>query len=302
MGLEKKIEKLAEAIDWFLDHLAVERGASLHTVSAYRNDLGIISEVLQSHGVSSWKGLDEATLSTCEAAIASGVSQATAQRRLSALRSFLKFLKRNGAGPETDLPSTGGFKKHRHLPKALQLEELTRVLESADPSTATGLRDRTLMELIYGAGLRVSEAVGLRLEEVDLESQALRVTGKRSKTRWIPIPPGTSQWILKYLETSRPHLDRSNSSLVILSDRGKPMIRQTAYKKLELYAKLAGIEEHISPHVLRHTYAVHLLKGGADLRAVQELLGHESIATTQIYTQLDVEEVKKRYRKAHPRA
>ncbi|MBC8065495.1 MAG: tyrosine-type recombinase/integrase [Chlorobia bacterium] len=293
---------LAEPVEWFLDHLRVEKGSSGHTASAYANDLKIACGYFHSMGLERWTDLGEPLIVGYESSLGDGIAQSTAQRRLSSLRSFLKFLKRRGVGPHADLPSTGGFKKKKALPKALDIDQMLAMLEAPDISKAPGLRDRVLMELIYGAGLRVSEAVGLKMQELDLEKGALRVTGKRGKTRWIPIPKATLGWIQNYLTSGRHQLVKKASSLVILSDRGLPLIRQTAYKKMAEYARKAGIEEDVSPHTLRHTYAVHLLKGGADLRAVQELLGHESIATTQVYTHLDLDEVKKRYRNAHPRA
>jgi integrase/recombinase XerD len=300
--MEAQSSPLVDAVDWFLDHLRVEKGASEHTVSAYTNDLRIAASYFEGLGLIKWADLNDEMVVKYESSLAVGISQATAQRRLSSFRSFLKYLKRRGVGPLADLPSTGGFKKKRALPKALDISQMLQMLEAPDLAKPGGLRDRVLMELIYGAGLRVSEAVGLKMEEMDLDSGALRVTGKRSKTRWIPLPKATLDWVRTYLVNARPNLVKRATNLVILSDRGLPLIRQTAYKKLEEYARKAGIETGVSPHVLRHTYAVHLLKGGADLRAVQELLGHESIATTQVYTQLDLDEVKKRYRQAHPRA
>lgn len=293
---------LTEPVEWYLDHLQAEKGASPHTVAAYANDLKQSGAYFAKMGLANWRDLQEDQIVQFESALVVGISQATAQRRLSSLRSFLKFLKRRNVGPETDLPTTGGFKKKKALPKALSIDQMLKMLDGANEGTATGLRDRALMEMIYGAGLRVSETVQLRMEELDLDNEALRVTGKRGKTRWVPIPRETLAWIRRYLEASRPQLAARATSLVFLSDRGLPLLRQTVYKKMALYAQRAGIEEGVSPHTLRHTYAVHLLKGGADLRAVQELLGHESVATTQVYTQLDTAEVKKRYRAAHPRA
>lgn len=225
----------------------------------------------------------------------------TAQRRLSSLRSLLKYLKKRGEGPNADLPSTGGLRRPKRLPKALARGQLEALMAAPDTATITGLRDRTLMELIYGAGLRVSEAVELRVEQLDLDSAALTVTGKRGKTRWAPLPPQTIAWIERYLELARPKLLRRPLAELIVSNRGLPMRRTTARILLARYAQRAGLPPGVSPHTLRHTYAVHLLQGGADLRAVQELLGHESIATTQVYTQLDMTEVAARYRKAHPR-
>jgi len=302
MGVEAQRDAIEESIEWYLDHLRVERGASEHTILAYANDLEKAATFFRAQGIDDWSGLEETHLIRFEASLAGGIAQATAQRRLSSLRSLLKFLKRNNAGPQTDLPSTGGFRKKKALPKALSVEELTAILEVPDLAQPSGLRDRALMELIYGAGLRVSEAVGLAREELDLSNRAVRVTGKRGKTRWVPLPGETIDWLQQYLTNGRPNLAKKPTSLVILSNRGLPLRRQTAYKILEDCARKAGVEQDVSPHVLRHSYAVHLLKGGADLRAVQELLGHASIATTQVYTQLDVGEVKRRYKKAHPRA
>lgn len=289
-----------DSIEWFLDHLLGERGASEHTVQAYANDLRVAAAFFDSIGLKSWTDVDAEALSRFQSTLRPPMATSTAQRRLSSLRSLLKFLKRNGQVLATDLPSTGGFRRSRRLPKALTKDDLERLLAVPDIATPGGLRDRTLMELVYGAGLRISEAVGLRMEQLDLDSAAVTVTGKREKTRWTPLPSQTVQWLERYLESARPKLVRIPLATVFVSDRGKVLCRQTAYVKLDRYATMAGLEG-VSPHTLRHTYAVHLLKGGADLRAVQELLGHESIATTQVYTQLDLEEVARKYRSAHPR-
>jgi integrase/recombinase XerD len=293
--------QLAEQIDWFLDHLRVERGASDHTISAYLNDLTQLKDFLRVLQIEDAQLINHEAILRYERTLGPPLSRSTAQRRMSSLRSFLKFLKKRGEGPEGDLPSTGGFRKNKTLPKALTMEQLEGVLAAPKLDSAAGLRDRVLMELIYGAGLRVSEAITLRIAEMDLMEGALRVTGKRGKTRWVPLPTQTSAWVRRYLESARPTLLRRPSDLVILSDRGLPMRRQTVFVRLARFSILAGLPEAVGPHVLRHTYAVHLLKGGADLRTVQELLGHESIATTQVYTQLDLEEVQRRYRAAHPR-
>ncbi|MEA2554579.1 MAG: integrase/recombinase XerD, partial [Fimbriimonadaceae bacterium] len=145
-------------------------------------------------------------------------------------------------------------------------------------------------------------ALSLELEHVDLNDAVLRVTGKRGKTRVVPLPAQTAHWLQLYLQEARAALVRKPCPLLMLSDRGKPLMRQTAYQRLGRMCRKAGLPPGIGPHTLRHSYAVHLLKGGADLRAVQELLGHESIATTQVYTQLDMQEVQRKYRNAHPRA
>ncbi len=290
-----------ESIEWFLDHLKVERGASEHTLSAYHHDLIRSAEFFRRQGLADWSQLESEMLIRFESSLGPPMARSTAQRHVSSIRSFLKFLKRNGEGPTSELPSTGGFRKPKTLPKALSIEQIERLLSQPELSTPGGIRDRTLLELIYGAGLRISEAVEMEREALDLGELALRVTGKRGKTRRVPIPDGTAEWLDRYMKEARPLLAKKPSSLVILSDRGKQLLRQTAYAKLERYAAAAGLPRGTSPHTLRHTYAVHLLKGRADLRAVQELLGHESIQTTQVYTQLDMDEVRKKYVSAHPR-
>ena len=293
--------ELEESIEWFLDHLRTERSASIHTVAAYERDLRVASERLASYGVKRWEEADTAHYLRYEASLGPPISQATAQRRLSGLRSFLRFLRRNGVTLKADLPETGGFKRRRTLPKALTTEQTEALMEAPNESKPAGLRNRTLLELVYGAGLRISEAVELEFSGIDLESKTVRVLGKRGKSRVVPLPEGTIGWLQLYLREGRPKLASRPSSRVLLSDRGKPLLRQTAYKILDLYRRQIDLPDGVSPHTLRHTYAVHLLKGGADLRVVQELLGHESIATTQVYTQLDLEEVRRRYDKAHPR-
>jgi len=293
--------QIDEQIDWFLDYLRIERGASEHTISAYLNDLHQLRSFLSALKITEASQINGEAVMKFERTLGPPLARSTAQRRMSSLRSFLKFLKKRGEGPTGDLPSTGGFKKPKTLPKALNTDQLEAVLNAPKLDSATGLRDRALMELIYGAGLRVSEAVSLRIAEMDLLEGALRVTGKRGKIRWVPLPAQTKDWIMRYLDSARGSLVRKPTDLVILSDRGLPMKRQTVFVRLARFSMLAGLPEAVGPHVLRHTYAVHLLKGGADLRTVQELLGHESIATTQVYTQLDLEEVQRRYRAAHPR-
>ncbi|MHB8635029.1 MAG: tyrosine-type recombinase/integrase [Fimbriimonadaceae bacterium] len=297
---------LAGDVAWFLDAMRVENGASEHTITAYTRDLKLASSFLAELGVATWPELTAAHLSRYEASLGPPLARATALRRVSSLRSLLKFLKRNQSGPEAPLPNTGGFRRSRRLPKALGPAETVALLEAIDPSDESGLRDRTLLELLYGGGLRISEAVGLPVSAIDLDEGLIRVEGKRQKVRMIPIPAGTMQWVRRYVANARPSLlAKCRGPLpanLILTDRGRPLLRQNAFKIVQLAAKRAGLSTFPSPHTLRHTYAVHLLKGGADLRAVQELLGHASLATTQIYTELDTAEVRERYRKAHPRA
>jgi len=292
---------LRNGVEWFLDHLRHQRGASEHTILAYRNDLEAAASFFANLGVPDWDRLQTPIVTRFQTSLGK-LAPSSAQRRMSALRSMLKFLKKNRSGPEMDLPDTGGFRKPKHLPHSLSSEQIEALMAAPDLAKASGIRDRALLELLYGAGLRVSEAVDLKVSEIDLEEEAVRVTGKRGKTRWVPLPIGTSKWIQKYMAEARPVLMKKPMGELFVSDRGLKLRRTTVGLKLEEYSRRANIKPSVTPHVLRHTYAVHLLKGGADLRAVQELLGHESIATTQVYTHLDMDEVRKKYKSAHPRA
>ena len=299
--MEAQSHPLGEEIEWFLDHLRVEKGASEHTIQAYHLDLEVAAKFFHSRGVTAWTDIQPTNLLGYETFLGPGIARTTAQRRISALRSLLKFLKKNNVGPTADLPSTGGFRKAKTLPKALRLEQMVSLLGLPDLTKPNGIRDRALMELIYGAGLRVSEAVELEMGNLDFEGRTVQVLGKRGKVRRTPLPHETALWMERYLASGRPNLVKRASARVFISDKGHNLLRQTAYDILEKYAARAGLPDGTSPHTLRHTYAVHLLKGGADLRAVQELLGHASIATTQVYTQLDMEQVRLKYKSAHPR-
>ncbi len=299
--MEAQAHALEDPIDAFLDHLLVERGASPHTVTAYRLDLAKISEFFKEIGLLSWADISSIQLVAYEAKLGPPMARSSAQRRMSAFRSFLKFLKRRNLGPTVDLPSTHGIRKSKSLPKALRPGARDALLDTPDEGTVGSIRDHALLELIYGAGLRVSEAVGLELGDLALEERTIRVVGKRGKVRRIPLPETTINTLRRYISEARPKLVRKGSSLVFLTNRGLPVRRQNVYGLLVKTAHAAGIEESVGPHRLRHTYAVDLLRGGADLRAVQELLGHESIATTQIYTGLDLDEVQLAYKKAFPR-
>lgn len=294
-------DRFRDDIDWYLDHLRVERGASGNTVSSYERDLVKAAEFFTERGLKKWQSLSESDLVAYQGFAAKDAKPATIRRRVSCLRSFIKFLKKNGEGPSVDLPSVEGVRLPKRLPKALKLEDLDRLLDSPDLSKPTGVRDRTLMELLYGTGLRVSEAVGLQMSEVDLNASAFRVTGKRGKTRIVPVPEHTTPWIDRYLRDARPKLIKKPQAAFFLGNRGGELSRQSAYLLIDKHRKAAGIKSSVSPHTLRHTYAVHLVRGGADLRVVQELLGHSSISTTQIYTQLDLETIRENYDLAHPR-
>lgn len=256
---------------------------------------------MRSRGLGDWVQLTSADIEAFMASHPPTLARSSLRRRITALRSFLKYLMRNRHGFVTELPSATGIRLPKRLPKALDYETLQKLLDSPDLSTPRGIRDRALMEVIYGTGLRISEVTGLRTDEINLDSGVFRVLGKRGKVRHVPIPRQTMPWIEQYLSEIRPLLANPGSAAVFVGVRGRRISRQTAANILEKHRRNAGIEASVSPHKLRHTYAVHLVKGGADLRAVQELLGHEDISTTQVYTQLDMDAVKAAYTKAHPR-
>ena len=300
MGLEKK-EQFVASIEWFLDYLKIDRGASSHTLDAYRNDLFLATDFFLSLGCSDWTDLTAESISKYQSSLGAPLKTTTRRRRVSSLRSLLKFLKKHQKGPACELPSASVARIPKRLPKALQIDQLLALLAAPDLSTPVGLRDRALMELVYGTGLRVSEACSLKIAELELETASLRVTGKRQKTRWLPIPAQSLPWIEQYLQQGRPCLLKRPLGEIFVNAHGNKLSRSMAYRILEKYALKIGIQNPIGPHVLRHTYAVHLVKGGADLRTVQELLGHASVSTTQVYTQLDMEEVQKKYKSAHPR-
>ncbi|MBI1333710.1 MAG: tyrosine-type recombinase/integrase [Armatimonadetes bacterium] len=292
-------DHLRESVEWFLDYLKVEKGASPNTLEAYSRDLDEVIEILW-ESLYDWAELTYAHLQRFDLFLAKVPSKRSAQRKASSFRSFLKFLKRNGVEFRVDLPSTGGFKVGKRLPKAIESTAVGHLLEIEHDGNVH-LRNLAILELLYGAGLRVSELLNLDMSQIDFASSAIRVTGKRNKTRLVPLPEQTREALKRYVGEVRATFVKAPTGLVFLSSRGRALSRQAVYSLVSKLAAEAGIKGPIGPHTLRHTYAVHLLKGGADLRAVQELLGHESVATTQVYTELQNDEVKNRYRNAHPR-
>lgn len=299
--METQTSPLEEDVESFLAHMRSHRGASQHTLAAYRRDLNQVIHFFSVRGIRQWSDLQTKDFDAYSETLGPPLAASSAQRKMSSLRSLIKFLAKRGGKASLELPAVSGFKRKRSIPKALSLEALDNLLNQIPVDTPIGLRDRCLFELIYGTGLRISEAIELSFDALDIENSAIRVTGKRDKTRWIPLPEATLVWLQAYMNRARPLLQKKPMDRIFLSERGLALRRTTAALQLAKYAKLAGMERPPSPHVLRHSYAVHLLRGGADLRVVQELLGHESIATTQIYTQLDLDAVRTNYAKAHPR-
>jgi integrase/recombinase XerD len=301
------------AVHAYLRHITVERGLSDHTVAAYRRDLGIYLAWLRARGLTD---LDEVTPElleqfAAERARADPPPAASSLARLqSSVRGLHRFLVREGLQEVDPAGTLRPPKAPRRLPKALTISQVEQLLDAAGPTPGSaqpgdelGLRDRALLELLYATGARVSEAV--RLDVDDLSHPAiLRLRGKGDKERIVPVGSYAQAAVGAYLTRARPELSRRGraSPRLFLGARGAPLSRQSAWLVIQQAAERAGLTAHVSPHTLRHSFATHLLQGGADVRVVQELLGHASVTTTQIYTHVSVEALRDVYATSHPRA
>jgi integrase/recombinase XerD len=295
---------LEPALDLFFAHVRVEKGLAANTVEAYARDLRRYLAHLDALGVASWDRVGRGEIQAHLAELVrSGLSPRSQARALSAIRSLHKLLFAERLTPvdpsdELDAPRPG-----RRLPELLSRDEVERLLAGPDPRTAAGARDRAMLELLYATGLRVTELVSLQLNDVNLETRVLVARGKGDKERLVPIGAPAADAVKSYLASARERLLRARRSKdIFVTPRGGRMTRHGFAKLLGRYARGAGIRRRISPHKLRHSFATHLLEGGADLRAVQAMLGHADVATTQIYTHVDRTHVKKLYERFHPRA
>lgn len=299
----------------FLQHLIVEKGFSQNTSSAYRNDLSQFVEFLQQNvngggkGSDSvnWKAVDVDTLNRyiTDLRERKGYRNATAARKVASVKSFFGFLAENGIITEDPTESLGTPKVGRTLPKYLSEEEVSLLLdEGYKPGTNEGQRDAVMMELLYATGLRVGELVSLNTGDVNIEESYVRCLGKGSKERIVHLYPKASQELKNYMKQSRPVMlgKRKDEQALFVNHRGERLTRQWVWSVLKNYAQAAGIKSKITPHTLRHSFATHLLQNGASLRHVQELLGHSSISTTQVYTHLTSPYVREEYERSHPRA
>jgi len=285
-------------VEGFLALLAATRAP--RTVDAYRRDLLDLAAHVE-------RPLKAVTTEEIERYLAElraeGRSPATIARRTAAARSFYRHLVLLGARSDNPAAAVALPRKARRLPRTLSPSEAERLIDAAAGTTPRSLRDRALVELLYGAGLRVGEAVGLGKTDVDLEQRLVRATGKGSKERIVPLGRPAADALRRYLSRGRPHLDRRHRPELFLNAQGGGLTRAGIFLVLRRLAAKAGLEpERVHPHLLRHSFATHLLEGGADLRSVQEMLGHASLATTQIYTHVTTDRLRRAYRQAHPRA
>ena len=279
-----------------------EEGVSSHTLDAYRSDLSDMLSWLQSRGCAGFEVADsdlQAYLADC---FQRNLAASTVRRRLSALRRFYRWLQREGYLQHDPSCRLKFPRAPRSLPKGLSETDVEQLLAAPDTTTPLGLRDKAMLELLYATGLRVSELIGLESGQVNLMQGVLRVVGKGNKERLVPLGEEAVEWIERYLQDSRPQLARGRSeSHLFLSSRGAGMVRQTFWHAIRRHAVNAGITVAISPHTLRHAFATHLLDHGADLRAVQMLLGHSDLSTTQIYTHVARQRLKALHLAHHPR-
>ncbi|RKQ88652.1 site-specific tyrosine recombinase XerD [Brockia lithotrophica] len=310
------LRTVSEEKEAFLLYLRVERGRAEHTVHAYASDLEDFARWLSSCDCRRrseespprevWR---EAVAAYLESLSERGLRPTTAKRRIAALRAFTRYLEENGRLPEDVLREVRGPKRDVGLPRVLGESEVLALIESVRGSDPLSLRDRALFELLYSSGLRVSELVGLTFSAIHWEGEFLRFIGKGDKERVVPFGRAAADALRRYLEFGRPALAARGqkaggrpSDRVFLNARGRPLTRQGFWKILRERARAAGIAKALSPHTLRHSFATHLLARGADLRVVQELLGHADVRTTQIYTHVVREAAWEVFRRAHPRA
>ena len=301
---------LRRAVGGYLDHLTVERVLAANTLAAYRRDLDRYLEFLAAAGIGGLDRVGEADIAGYLAGLREGdpdrppLSASSAARAVSAVRGLHRFAAREGLTRDDPARQVRPPKPPRRLPKALEVDQVERLLSIVDTSTPRGLRDKALLEFLYGTGARISEATGLAVDDLDLVDASVVLHGKGSRTRLVPVGGYARAALEAYLVRGRPVLAAAGHGTprMFLNARGGPLSRQGAWGILTDAAARAGLAKRVSPHTLRHSYATHLLDGGADVRVVQELLGHASVTTTQVYTLVTVERLREVYATSHPRA
>ncbi len=296
-------ERFAEEIDGFIAFLGLERGLSVHTQAAYQKDLDQCAKYLARAGQTDWRTTDRAVVEKWIRSLAAGFTETSMARKLTALRVFARYLVREQRRLDDFTELLSSPKVSRRLPKTLSAEDMAKLVSAPAGGTPHDLRDHAMLELFYSSGLRVSELAGLTLQQIDLQNGFLRVFGKGSKERIVPVGERAQAALKTYLESGRSALVRERTgSELFLSERGRAISRKTIWVIVKKYAQRAGIKQSVKPHLLRHSFATHLLNGGADLRAIQEMLGHANISTTQIYTAVEKKRLVAGHRQYHPRA
>ena len=298
-------DDLRHAAETFEDYLRVERGASPRTISSYRRDLRNYLDTVARSGVRTVKAITPKHVADAmQERSKTGAAPTTLNRWLAAVRHFHKFCVREGIAPANAASLVDGPARGLALPKALGESEVSAIVEAAAGTTPAELRDRVILELLYGAGLRVSELVGLDIDDVDLDDRSVRCLGKGDKERIVPVGGPAVTAIRRYLRDGRVKLSspKRPSSALLISARGSRLSRQSAWACVKRYAARVYPDRRVYPHILRHSYATHLMARGADVRVVQEALGHARLSTTQVYTLVTRQKLKDVYESAHPRA
>lgn len=300
---EISISKFKKDISAFSYYISLEKGLSENTVESYLHDIVTYTQYLEKSGIEEFSQIDESHLWHFLGALEkAGLSASSRSRYISSIKAIHKYLFAYGKVPndiseKIELPKTS-----RQLPDVLTVEQIDKVFSQPDLSTATGIRDRSILETIYSCGLRVSELINIKYRDLHKDSEVIRIFGKGSKERLVPIGSSAMLYIDKYIAESRPKFIKQSTEFLFLNARGNKLSRMGIWKIINKYVLLAGLEINIHPHSFRHSFATHLLEGGADLRAVQEMLGHADISTTQIYTHIDRDFLKEVHKNFHPRA
>jgi integrase/recombinase XerD len=301
----------ASDVGTYLDHLVVERGLATNTVSAYRRDLSRYVEYCRSQGIADLDAVDESDVAAFLVALSVGdpdhrpLGPASVSRTLAAVRGLHRFAAGEGSTTRDVAHAVAPPRAPRRLPKALSRDEVEALLDAAAAHEGVfGVRDAALLELLYATGARISEVVGLDVDDLDADQALVRLRGKGGKERIVPVGTAAREAVEAYLVRGRPGLALrgSGSPALLLNRQGGRLSRQSAWTVLKTTSAAAGIRSEVSPHTLRHSFATHLLEGGADVRVVQELLGHASVTTTQIYTMVTIDTLREVYLGAHPRA
>ncbi|MFL2128822.1 site-specific tyrosine recombinase XerD [Ruoffia sp. FAM 26255] len=294
-----------ELIDDYERYLLIDQGKSQNTIQSYMRDLKKFVTFINEQELVEINNINKDTIQLYIISLnKAGFAASTTNRMISTLKNFFHYLIREQKMDHNPMDLIQGAKNRKHLPKTLSSKEIDRLLDSPDAETNNGIRDRAILEVMYASGLRVSELTHLKMNELHLELGFIQTIGKGDKERIIPIGEEALFWIKKYLEEVYPVYSKksTDSTILFLTQRGKQFTRQGIWKNLKKYVNLAGIDHEVSPHILRHSFATHLLENGADLRMVQELLGHSDISTTQIYTHVSKQRLQEIYRNSFPRA
>jgi integrase/recombinase XerD len=295
---------MKEFLQEYLTVLKLERNLSENTLSSYKNDINSFINFLEDKSINDFSDVDSKILVGFFKVLKdSGLTSTSAARYHSSVKGFFSYLHQNKYLKSNPVDKINPPKLSRKLPAVLNVNEIDKILDSPDISDKFGLRDKAILEVLYACGLRVSELLNLKISDLYLSEEVLRVFGKGGKERLVPIGRSAVKWTQEYLRKGRPLLEKKlkSQNIVFLNTRGTKLSRMGIWKIIDHYSKQAGIEKEVHPHTFRHSFATHLIEGGADLRAVQEMLGHSDISTTQIYTHIDRDYIKQVHKDFHPR-